>query len=112
MSSNSLKSQDGVTQSNLRAELIRTHAEMLAAEADAKAAKRRLDLQELRSNLKTPEERVRAWERVYGLTMPLDPDHRILVLIAAKTGLTVQDVLAVQRSEAARRVSRIGPPQP
>lgn len=112
MSSNFLNSRDGPAQSNVRPELIRTHADMLAAEADAKAAKRRIDLEELRSDLKTPEERIRAWERVHGLALPLDPDHPIVDLIAAKTHLTKQDVQTVQRNYAARRVARLGPREP
>ncbi len=86
-------------------ELIRTHAEMLAAKADAFAAQRRVELEELRSDLKTPEERVRAWERVHGLTLPRDPNHQILRAIARKTKLTLEEVQAVQRSDAARRMS-------
>jgi hypothetical protein len=85
---------------------IRTHAEMLAVEADAKAARRLVDLEELRSDLKCPEERVRAWERVHGLTLPLDPNHPILDAIAVKTRLTLQQVQAVQRDDAARRGTR------
>ena len=84
-------------------DLARTHVEMLAAEADARAAKRRLELQELRSELIPAEERVRAWERLHGLTLPLDPQHPILDVIAIKTRLPIAAVRAVQRSEAARR---------
>lgn len=107
MSSNSPKSPDTPARSNLRPELTHAHAEALAAEANAKAAQRRVDLEELRSHLKTPEERVRAWERVHGLALPLDPNHAILDLIAVKTRLTMQQVQAVQRNDAARRVARL-----
>ena len=106
MNSNFLKPQAGHAQSNPGSELIRTHAEILAADAKAKAAKRQVDLEELSSELRSPGERVRAWEQVHGLTLPLDPDHPILALIAMKTQLTVQSVQAVQRDNAARLAAR------
>jgi len=92
-----------------RSDPIRTHAEMLAVEADAKAARRVADLEELRSDQKSPEERIRAWERVHGLTLPLDPNHPILDAIAVKTRLTLQQVQAVQQDAAARRAARTAP---
>jgi hypothetical protein len=91
---------------NLQSDLIRTHVETLAAEADAKAAERRVELEELRSDLKSPEQRVRAWERVHGLTLPLDPNHPIVDVIAIKTRLTLEQVRAVQKDDAARRAAR------
>lgn len=104
MNSNPPKSPDSFAHGTPSTELLRTHAEMLAAEAEVFAAKRRLELDALCSDLKTPEERIRAWERVHGLTLPRDPNHRILGRIALKTGLTLEEVQAVQRSDAARRL--------
>ena len=112
MSTNFLKPPDAPTQPGRRIELTRTHAEMLAAEASARAAKRRVELEELRSELNSPEQRVRAWERVHGLALPLDPNHPILDVIAIKTRLTMQQVQAVQRSDAARRPARFSPQKP
>lgn len=112
MNSNYLKSQDGTAQLTRPTELIRTHAEMLAAEANARADKRRVALEELRSDVRSPEERVRAWERVHGLTLPIDPHHPILNLIAANTRLTIQEVQAVQRNDAALRSASAVPPKP
>ncbi len=109
MSSTPAKPQDGGAPPSLRTDLTRTHAEMLAAQANARAAQRRVDLEELRSDLKSPEERVRAWERVHGLTLPLDPDHPILDVVAVKTRLTLQQVQDVQRNYAARRTARGAP---
>lgn len=107
MSSNYLESRDVPAASTPRGELTRTRAEILAAEAAANAAKRRVELDELRSELKTPEQRVRAWERVHGLALPLDPGHPILDLIAVKTRLTMEEVQAVQRNDAVRRAARL-----
>lgn len=107
MSSNYLEPRAGPAQPNPRTELTRTRAEMLAAEAVANAAKRRVELEELRSERKSPEERVRAWERVHRLALPLDPGHPILELIALKTRLTMEEVQAVQRNDAVRRAARL-----
>jgi hypothetical protein len=89
-----------------RTEPLRTHAELLAAEAQEKAHQRRLELEELRSELNSAERRVRTWEKVHGLSLPRDPDHPILDLIAVKTRLTLQEVREVQREDAARRAAR------
>jgi hypothetical protein len=104
MSSNPLNFFDSPAYSSQQAELLRTHAEMLAAEAEVKAARRRVELEELCSDVMSPEQRIRAWEKVHGLALPRDPNHRILAAIALKTGLTLEEVQAVQRSDAARRM--------
>ena len=106
MSSNPPNSRFSSAHSSPASELIRTHAEMLAAEAEANAAKRRVELEELRSDLMSPEQRVRAWERVHGLTLPRDPNHRILGAIAASTRLTLEQVREVQHDDAVRRTAR------
>ncbi len=106
MSSDLAKFQDGSPQPTPGADIIRTHTEMLAAEALARAAQRRVELEDLHSDLKSPEERVRAWERVHRLALPLDPNHPILDVIAVKTRLTIQQVQTVQRDDAARRAAR------
>lgn len=103
MSSNPSKPWDDSTHQNSHSDLIRTHSEMLAAEAAANAAKRRVELEELRSDLNTPEQRIRAWERVHGLALPRDPNHHILGAISLATKLTVEQIQAVQRTDAARR---------
>jgi hypothetical protein len=112
MSTNFPKSPDAPSQPGRRIELTRTHAELLAAEALERAAKRRGELEELRSDLNSPEQRVRAWERVHKLTLPLDPNHPILDVIAIKTRLTMEQVQAVQREDAARRAARLSSQKP
>jgi hypothetical protein len=95
-----------------RTEPLRTHAEILAAEAQEKAHQRRLELEELRSDLNSAERRVRTWEKVHGLSLPRNPDHPILDLIAVKTRLTLEEVREVQRGDAARRAARSGATKP
>lgn len=109
MSSDPPKSPDSSAHPSLRSELIRTHSELLAAEAELNAAKRRVEMEELRSDLKTPEQRIRAWERVHGLALPRDPNHHVLGAIALETRLTLEQVQAVQRNDAERRMTRTAP---
>lgn len=109
MSSNPLNFFDSSAYASQQSELLRTHAQMLAAEADANAARRRVELEELCSDLMSPEQRIRAWERVHGLRLPRDPNHRILASIALKTRLTLEQVQAVQNDFAARRMARTAP---
>ena len=109
MSPNPLNFLDSSAYASQQRELLRTHAEMLAAEAEANAARRRVELEELCSDLMTPEERIRAWERVHGLKLPRDPNHRVLGAIALRTRLTLEQVQTVQHDDAVRRMARTAP---
>lgn len=109
MSSDSLDPQQAPSSPGMRTDPMRTHAEMLAVEAEARAAKRRIELEELRSDAKSPEERVRTWERLHALRMPRDPNHPILDVIAIATRLTLEQVRAVQEKDAAMRAARSTP---
>ena len=111
MSTNYLNDPGARPRPGRHLEVIRTHVEMLTAEAHARAAKRRTELEELRSDLNSPEQRIRAWERVHELTLPLDPNHPILDVIAIKTRLTMEQVKAVQRADAERRAARLSSPK-
>jgi hypothetical protein len=89
-----------------RSEVIRTHAERLALEEDARAEQRRLDTAEQRSDLNSADVRIRAWEKLHGLCLPSDPTHPILDVIAIDTRLTFAEVQEVQRKHAAQRAAR------
>ena len=77
-------------------------ARLVHQQAEA-AERRRMDLAEQSSRLKTAEERIRIWERIHEVTLPRDPAHRLVDIIAANTGLTDADV----RSEQQRRATRV-----
>jgi hypothetical protein len=109
MGSNPFNFLDSSAYASQQSELLRTHAAMLAAEAEANAARRRVELEALCSDLMTPEERIRAWERVHGLKLPRDPNHRVLGAIALRTRLTLKQVQAVQHDDAVRRMARTAP---
>jgi len=81
-------------------DVINDYRARLALEEQERAQRRRLDLDEQRSQLNPPNVRIRAWEKVHGLRLPSDADHAILEVIAADTRLTLADV---QEEQQARR---------
>jgi hypothetical protein len=78
---------------------VRARSEL---EREERANQRRLDLAVQRSELNPPTVRIRAWEKLHGLQLPLDPAHPILDVIALGTRLTLAEVHAEQVSRASR----------
>jgi len=87
-------------------DIIRTHAERLALEAEERLQQRRRALAEQSSNANPPDVRIRAWERVHALRMPDDTAHPVLDVIASGTGLTLGQVRDEQRARATLRIKR------
>jgi hypothetical protein len=83
-------------------ELYRTHAELMAQEAEKRLELRRLALAEQSSAENPPDVRVRAWEKVHALRLPSDARHPVLQVIAHGTGLTLEQVREEQQARAAR----------
>jgi hypothetical protein len=81
---------------------FRARLEHQQAEA---AERRRMDLAEQSSRLKTAEERIRIWERIHEVNLPRDPAHRLVDIIAANTGLTDVDVRDEQQRRATLRTA-------
>jgi len=76
----------------------RERAALLQAEA---AERRRRELSEQCSPRNTPADRIRLWERLHQLPLPRSPNHRLITVIAANTGLSLEEVKAEQRERAA-----------
>lgn len=76
------------------------HHARLAAEAEERAQQRRVQLTEQRSSQNSPEVRIRIWEKVHQLRLPLDPLHAIVNVVALSTGLTLAEVHEEQRARA------------
>jgi hypothetical protein len=76
-----------------------------ALEELERAELKRVDLETQCSPLNTADLRIRAWEKVHRLSIPSDPDHPVLVAIAAATRLTLVEVQNEQRLRIARRAS-------
>ncbi len=79
-------------------------ARLVHQQAEA-AERRRTDLADQCSRLKSAEERIRIWERIHEVTLPRDPAHRLVDIIAANTGLTDADVRDEQQRRAALRAA-------
>jgi hypothetical protein len=79
-------------------------ARLIHQQAEA-AERRRLDLAEQSSRLKTAEERIRIWERIHEVNLPRDPAHRLVDIIATNTGLTDADVHEEQQRRANLRAA-------
>ena len=77
-----------------------------ALEEEERAQRRRIDLEEQRSDLNPPKVRIRAWEKVHGLRLPTDSTHPILEVIAGDTRLTLADVREEQQARAAESTVR------
>jgi hypothetical protein len=84
---------------------------MLMLQAEA-LERRQQQLQEQASPLNSPADRIRIWERLHQLELPRDPAHRLIAVIAANTGLSVEDVLTEQQARATGRVAPAPPGQP
>jgi hypothetical protein len=79
-------------------------ARLQHSQAEA-AERRRTDLADQCSRLKSAEERIRIWERIHEVNLPRDPGHRLVEIIASNTGLTGGDVRDEQQRRAATRTS-------
>jgi len=76
---------------------FRARAERAAREA---AERREQALVGQRSADNTNDARVRIWERLHQVTLPKDPAHPILTLIAKQTGMPIAAVREVQMQRA------------
>ena len=79
-------------------------ARLVHQQAEA-AERRRMDLAEQSSRLKSAEERIRIWERIHEVTLPRDSEHRLVKIIATNTGLTDADVRDEQQRRASLRAA-------
>jgi hypothetical protein len=70
---------------------------LLQAEA---LERRQKELGEQRSPLNSPADRIRIWERLHQLSLPRSPSHRLISVIAANTGLSLEEVRVEQRERA------------
>jgi len=92
------------------ADIIRTHAERLALDAEERLHQRRRTLAEQSSIASPPDVRIRAWEKVHALRMPDDAAHPVLDVIAQSTGLSLEQIHEEQRVRLARHAKRSAGP--
>jgi hypothetical protein len=72
------------------------------ARQQAEASERRAHaLIEQSSVANSPQARIRIWEQLHAIVLPRDAAHRLVGVIAANTGLTVEQVREEQELRAA-----------
>lgn len=79
------------------------HRARIALEESERLERNQQDLLAQTSELNTPAERIRIWERRHGLSLPRDTNHRIIDLIARQTDLALNQV----REEQQRRLAPV-----
>src|SRR5260221_7472821 len=83
----------GETNNDYRARIAHQQADL--------QMQRQRELLEQASTLNAPTARIRIWERLHQLSLPRDPNHRLVGIIAANTGLTMDEVRDEQRLRVA-----------
>jgi hypothetical protein len=78
-------------------ELIKDYRSRLALEQFRAEERRQREMAEQSSTLNPPEVRIRAWEKVHGVRLPVDPAHPVLLVVATATDLTLEQVQEEQR---------------
>lgn len=86
-------------------ELLSDHRERLAIEEEERVKQRTLQIEELRSEFNSAQVRIRAWEKMHGLSLPANPTHPVLDVITSATGIP----LATLREEQQARRTRQAP---
>jgi hypothetical protein len=76
------------------------HRARLALEESNARERRRIAAAEQVAESSGPDQRIRVWERVHALTLPVNPEHPLIRVIAAGTNLSVADVRGEQRRRA------------
>ncbi len=77
------------------------HRARIALEESERLQSKQRELLEQTSDRRTPAERIRIWERLHGLTLPRDANHRLIGVIASQTDLARDQVHEEQRRRLA-----------
>jgi hypothetical protein len=80
--------------------IMKDYRQRLADQEYERAERKRLELADQRSELNDAKARIRAWEKAHALRLPASPTHPVLRVIAAATGLTLNEVLEEQRQRS------------
>jgi hypothetical protein len=83
--------------------LMRDFREEMAHKQRENDERRKHELVEQTSPLKTAGDRIRIWEQRHHLSLPRNPEHHLIDVIADATALTRGEVLHEQRERAENR---------
>lgn len=82
-------------------DIAKEHRARVASALEENQRKRKLEAAEQVAVDNSPSVRIRAWERIHELRLPMDPTHALVRLIARTTNLTVADIHEEQRRRLA-----------
>ena len=82
-------------------DFVAEHRARIAHERQQELERKQQELLEQISGHNTPAQRIVIWERRHGLTLPLDSNHPALGIIAAATGLALEQMHEEQRRRSA-----------
>jgi hypothetical protein len=77
--------------------LVADHKARIAQERQQELERKQHEVLEQASGRNTPAQRIVIWERRHGLTLPRDANHPALEVIAAATGLALEQMHEEQR---------------
>jgi hypothetical protein len=77
------------------------HRARIAHEQQQELERKQQELLEQISERNTPAQRILIWERRHGLTLPRDSNHPALGVVAAATGLALEQMHEEQRRRSA-----------
>jgi hypothetical protein len=77
------------------------HRARIAHEQKQELERKQQELLEQISERNTPAQRILIWERRHGLTLPRDSNHPALGVVAAATGLALEQMHEEQRRRSA-----------
>jgi hypothetical protein len=88
------------------------HRARLAHEQKQELERKQQELIEQMSERNTPAQRILIWERRHGLTLPRDASHPALGIVAAATGLALEQMHEEQRRRSANAKMEAAVPGP
>lgn len=93
-------------------DFVAEHRARIAHEQEQEQERKQQELLEQASGRNTPAQRILVWERRHGLTLPRDPNHPALRIVAAATDLALEQVHEEQRrrSESAKTEAAVQSP--
>ena len=94
------------------AETVAEHRARLAEEQEIAQQRRTEALTSQASMTNSPSQRIRIWEELHGLPLPLGPNHKLLEVIADATQLHIEQVHEVQKLRVALRSQGTDTPVP
>jgi hypothetical protein len=81
-----------------RGDHIQDFQARLEFERKEAADRRTRAISDQQSDANAPSVRVQIWEKLHHVTLPADPEHRILEFVAQQTNLSLEDVREVQKA--------------